>query len=420
MSEKKILIISYTFPPNNGIGGRRWAKFTKELVKLNHDVKVLTFNNRNREHFSNWANDIASFEDNITYIPTNYPKWLDYQKGLRGKVLYKLSLCYVRIRAKGNYYDRASFLREKVIHKVDFFIKQGYNNVIVSCAPFKLALWISELIPKYLQVNFIVDFRDPWTNNLTAYGLSSMSKDRIDSEHQSEKRVLNSFHKIIVVAEEMSKYFIDKYSISKEKISVISNGFDEDDFKNVSDAGESYLLNKNKIKIVFAGTFYDNADYLLEELADILKSNKEFLDIFEFHFFGAIPLKAKNIIEVLPANFYCYGFMEVKHVYSIISKADFCSLFLTKDINYSLSTKFLEYLSQGKKIIVFSNEGYTSKFVEKNNLGVSAAFGKMSQALYRLIEMHQKKDNKIDVLSESFLNDFNVKHLIKKVERLLV
>ncbi len=416
-SKKKLLLISYTFPPNNAIGGRRWGKFAKELFRLNYDVKVLTFNNKNKHPFSNWSEDIASLKNHISYVPDNYPQWLDSPKSSIDKILYRFSLLYVKLKAKGNYYDRASFLRAQTLKQTEFFIQQGYTNVIVTCAPFKLALWVSELIPKYPQVNFIVDFRDPWTNNFTSYGLNSMSEKRIRTENEAERRVINRFHKIIVVAQEMKDYFINKYRVSNEHFSVISNGFDEDDFREVEDVSRLYFQNNTKIRIVFAGTFYENATYLLQKLADTIRSEKLFLDQFEFHFFGTLPVQATAIVNSLKTCFFYHGQIELKKVYSVISNSDFCALFLTNDINYSLSTKFHEYLSQNKKIIVFSNNGDTGKFVEKNNLGIGIGPDDMHSSLLRVIEMHKNKTN---LSSETFLfQDYNVKNLVKKIEILL-
>ena len=42
---KKILIISYYWPPNSGSGVQRWLRFSNELAKLGHDIHVFTFKN---------------------------------------------------------------------------------------------------------------------------------------------------------------------------------------------------------------------------------------------------------------------------------------------------------------------------------------------------------------------------------------
>ena len=59
---KKVLIVSYVFPPKSGIGGRRWAKFSKYLNRMDIDLKVLTFQKKNDSNFSNWSKDTVEYE----------------------------------------------------------------------------------------------------------------------------------------------------------------------------------------------------------------------------------------------------------------------------------------------------------------------------------------------------------------------
>jgi hypothetical protein len=65
---KKVLIVSYIFPPKSGIGGRRWAKFSKYLNRMDIDIKVLTFQKKNDSNFSNWSKDIVEYENKIERI----------------------------------------------------------------------------------------------------------------------------------------------------------------------------------------------------------------------------------------------------------------------------------------------------------------------------------------------------------------
>jgi hypothetical protein len=44
-SEKTILIICYGFPPFPGIGGRRWAKFSKYLSSYGFNINVIASKN---------------------------------------------------------------------------------------------------------------------------------------------------------------------------------------------------------------------------------------------------------------------------------------------------------------------------------------------------------------------------------------
>ena len=41
MGNKKILIITYYWPPSGGAGVQRWLKLSNYLVKLGHEVHVI-------------------------------------------------------------------------------------------------------------------------------------------------------------------------------------------------------------------------------------------------------------------------------------------------------------------------------------------------------------------------------------------
>jgi glycosyltransferase involved in cell wall biosynthesis len=412
-SSKKILIISYTFPPAPGIGGRRWAKFSKELIAEKHDVKVITFSSDiGIDKSSEWTKDIVTYKDKIKYHPSHYPKWLIAPHSFLDKIMYRLSLLYVKLFSKGNYYDRASFLREKVMKEVQEYINNGYNNIIVTCAPFKLAYWVSQVIIDNPKVNFIVDFRDPWANNLTAYGFNEMSPNRIDFEKNAEKTVVTKFNKVFVVAIEMKNYFVETYNLPDYKIEVISNGFDTNDFINISnDESDFRFTNNPKKKVVFTGTFYDNSFYLLKELTEVLNTNKLLKDSFEFHFFGTMSHEAKMLVQQNSENLFFHGNVKLNEVYNVIRAADFCSLFLTDDITYSLSTKFLEYLSQKKPILVFAKGGATGAFVESNHLGFSINSKQMEEKLIHCLSNIQSGREET-VFS---IENYNIKNLTKKI-----
>ena len=56
MSRSGILIVSHTFPPSPGIGGRRWAKFAKYLHTKQLPLQVLSA--FSEKQGSLWADDV--------------------------------------------------------------------------------------------------------------------------------------------------------------------------------------------------------------------------------------------------------------------------------------------------------------------------------------------------------------------------
>ena len=90
---------------------------------------------------------------------------------------------------------------------------------------------------------------------------------------------------------------------------------------------------------------------------------------------------------------------------------------LTDDINYSLSTKFCEYLYCKKPILVFSKPGETTDFITENNLGFSISPNEIFQKISNLesILLECKKD-----INSDLLNRFDIANLAKKYDSILI
>ena len=160
-------------------------KFSKYLLKKNVDVKVLTSRNVNK---NGWLKDLELLKGRIESISFNYPFYLGIvPNNFYEKIRYHLSLISSRLKTDLNFYDKAVHGRKVLLSRTEFYIKKGYNNVLVTVAPFHLATYLCELIPKYPEVNFMVDFRDPWIENQTSYGYYSLSDSRKANEQISEK-----------------------------------------------------------------------------------------------------------------------------------------------------------------------------------------------------------------------------------------
>ena len=70
---RKVLLVSYIFPPFPGVGGRRWAKFSRELAKRDYEVFVVATQNPFKTE-SQWMEDIRHDRIHVEYIPMGFPK----------------------------------------------------------------------------------------------------------------------------------------------------------------------------------------------------------------------------------------------------------------------------------------------------------------------------------------------------------
>lgn len=380
---KKLLVISFTFPPIEGIGGRRWAKFSKYLLRENIDVQILTAKLPSTIP-SEWTDDInrLQIENRIHFFDTHYPEVLvKPPQSILDKLLYRLALYRVKSKIKGSFYDKSALCKGPFLAAVTSFIEKGFKNIILSVGPFYFASFLPELKKKFPNINIILDVRDPWTNNKTSFGYSTLHKERFEVEKIAEKKVALGYDFIVSVADDIGQYFINEYKISPDKVLTVKNGFDTEDIPPAIHLGNS------KKHIVFTGNLYEKANpsfqMFYHQLRDLKSQRPDLFRDFEFHFYGEIhPSMQHYFTEDL--NLFFHQKISLKSVYEKISNASACLLFLTDDLNYSFSTKFYEYLSLKKPILVFSKPGKTGLFVEENGIGRQMDGNNLSEVIESL------------------------------------
>src|SRR5690606_13015857 len=189
------------------------------------------------------------------------------------KLAYRLSLVYSRIICKGNYYDKSNYWEYNLLKHCRIIIKrERINNLICSVGPFRSAYFLVKLKEEFPELNYIVDYRDPWTNNETSFGFTSLTKKRFEHELQLEKKVLQKADMLTAVSKEMGEYFsnfVDD-TVLRKKFFVISNGFDTEDLPIENSITQ--FLNSEKVNIVFAGSFYVKAFHVFRKLVESILS----------------------------------------------------------------------------------------------------------------------------------------------------
>ncbi len=417
---RKVLIISYTFPPSPGIGGRRWAKFAKYLSD-NNEVFVLTTKD-NSEKVSPWNKDILELENEnkVVRIKRGAVKYIETTpRTIIRKIFYRATLLWIKTFNKGNPYDRGTLIKSAILQEAISLVKKHkIKNIIISAPPFGYLVELLNIKKQFPEVNMIADFRDPWTNNKTAFGFDVLASKRFLFEKEQEKKVIDGYDYIISVSEQMTNHFralLD--DDNQSKCLTVANGFDPED-NGINNITDNY---SDKLKFIFTGTLYNKTAYVYNNLLDYLihlkKNDENLYKQLIFEFYGDVPKdfeQKANRVETVKIG----GKIDMSEVYKKISESHICMLFLTRDLNYSRSTKFYEYLNLGKPIAVFGEKGETATYIEQNKVGYAMDERGIAESFAKIV-----KDWKLDMLPDVgkiSITDFSIKVISSQLDQILV
>lgn len=362
---KHILIISYTFPPNPGIGGRRWAKFAKYLTRQNFTVHVIHAAIKNQSS-SLWYGDVCENTDIIRYpVKTYYPQILvSNPDTFLKKLKYRISDNLLKLTTNGTPYDVAIGWRQPLLKKANELIqKHAIKNVIVSCAPFRSAVYALELKRENKNLNLLVDFRDPWTWG-KGYGMTLLSAKKLQAEKELEKKVMDGADSIFVPVTVMQQHLNQTYPQHTRKIKLLQHAFDEDEVK------PQPKTKSDKIRLVFFGSIYKYLEIFMAKLAKELKKyeNEYTLDFYSdsqnySHIFEQQQLlnKQVNYHENKPAA----------ELFKSFADYDFVLLVHPDYGKHNIATKFYEIIYSKTPMLYIGNPGLTANFIESNNIGLS-------------------------------------------------
>jgi glycosyltransferase involved in cell wall biosynthesis len=241
---KKILIITYYWPPSGGSGVQRWLKFVKYLPQLGWQPHVYTPSN------PSFAIADGSLHKDVPSeaVVVMQPVWEPFDafnklNRLLGKKpvkpsdfvstgkksLFKTISTWIR----GNLFipdARVFWVKPSVKLLTNYIIENGIEKIVTTGPPHSVHLIGLRLKKANPQVKWIADFRDPWTewDLLDTLMLTSLAR----AKHKKlEHEVLTKADKVITIA----PYHVERLqALGKRKVTLLTNGFDEDDFKGVA------------------------------------------------------------------------------------------------------------------------------------------------------------------------------------------
>lgn len=386
--KKKLLLVCYHFPPNAGIGGRKWSFLTKYLLKKDIEIHVLARYPATKQ-FSIWQEMTEGVH--LHFLKSNYPRVLEeYPKNIWEKALYKIYIFLFKIITNSNYNDRGLFLKNVLLEKIKETIKKyNISNVVVTGAPFSFLYYGSILKEQYKHINYIADIRDSWIKG-NYFGFDRLSENRKIEEKNRLKKVLNTADHIFVPY----PVLVEEYTVlgKKNNVGLLPHAIDLDYLKLREAASEDECV------LVNFGSQYAELDETMKSISAGIKDTTMKIKFYT---------DDRKYDDCFSANVYNVDFLQpIKYsaMFEILSSSNASLLFVNRHIKDFLSTKYIECIAARIPIVLVGTKGFVSEFIEKNRLGIFIEDSKVKTEFAKIPEKLKKLDynNYFDITPFTF------------------
>ena len=254
---KKVLVITYYWPPSGGPGVQRILKFCKYFPEFGWEPIVLTVNNGDYPNLD-YSLEQEAEELNIRVIKTKTFELFNLYKLIIGKKSLPsfelnqskkgfLSIISRWLRINCFIPDaRKGWIPYGVTAGRDLLTKENIKVIFSSGPPHSLH-FIAKKLKEESKISWVADFRDPWTDlfYLEGYNRLKISKAK---DVEKEMQILSGADLITTVSPSIYNLLMGKNL--RNKVEIITNGYDEDDFLRV----ESKANTKNSLVISYVGS----------------------------------------------------------------------------------------------------------------------------------------------------------------------
>lgn len=352
-------MIAYYFPPCGDVAAQRAVKFVKYLPKFGWQPVVLT----------------ARF----LYRTPHDPSYLrDIPMGVAvHKVFNPAPTVLLPWRIK-SFLDELFLIPDDKILWLPFAVRAGLKiikregvDVIFATGNPWTALLVGQRLKELAKTPLVVDLRDPWTQNVNWLW---RDEARYKREVQLESQVLGIADHIITVTEPIKEMLMNAYPFAAGKISVITNGYDGEDFAKGHQALSAQNRQRQKMIITNHGSFYgyELLEAFLQALQGIFREKPELKEKIELRFIGGWGHKViKRLIAQLDLKSNVKVMKYVEHSQNIRYLIDSDLLLLIRPQKYAYSAKIFEYLASGKPILALvPPDGVAAELIRQTNSGL--------------------------------------------------
>jgi hypothetical protein len=378
---KKVLIITYYWPPSGGAGVQRWLKFSKYLPEYGWDPIVFT--PENPEFDLQDASLIKDVHPAIDVL--KFPIWEPYKifkklsgtKRLKqGQVLEDEKSSLFRdlsIFIRGNLFipDPKVFWVKPAINYLSEILKSnGIKHVVTTGPPHSMHLIGLKLKYNHPSITWISDFRDPWTQ------WDIMKKFKmlpiVWRKHQRQEReVLKVADLVIATGQQAAQ---DLVALGARKVEVLTNGFDGE----VQMTARKEVM-KLPVQVLHLGMLNEKRlpELFFQRLNEEISQHPDAVELNLTGILSPLVISELDNLPYLKKNTALTPSIPYAELDVVLKKADILLLLQTasEESRTQLPGKLFEYMAQRKPILAFGNpDSDVAKILRDTNSGLMLSY----------------------------------------------
>lgn len=438
---KRVLIITYYWPPSGGSGVQRWLKMSKYLPENGWQPVIYTAEDAEYPvEDQSLEKDVAP-EAEIIRRPivepySFYKKFLGMKKGEKVKAGFinegtKKSSWKENLSVwlRGNLFipDARCWWVKPSVRYLKKYLNEHPVDAIISTGPPHSMHLIARALHKKLNIPWVADFRDPWTD-IDFYKDLKLTRCSDRKHHRLERQVLSEATRVVTVGWDCARGLENH---GANNVAVITNGYDDNicvETHGSASLHKTPTFTMSHIGIIGANrnpeTFWEAINELVHS-TDETEVKTRLIASLRVRLIGQIDNSVLESIRLNNIEKYVEIVPYIPHNQVIVEqqKSDLLLLLINNTPNAKgiLTGKIFEYMASGRPIFCIGPEnGDSARILSETGTGVTVDFNDKEKMKSVILEMiHKYQENQLVNNSNDAVEKYSRKNLTKDFVKLL-
>jgi glycosyltransferase involved in cell wall biosynthesis len=414
-AKKRVLMVSYFYPPSGPVGSERALKFAKYLPSFGYEPHILT-----TSRFG------PAPDDDQQPVHRAVDMWGVLVDPIRRVVLSSTpgeetatpivtpDSVYNQIKSYLMIPDQQILWYPGAVWLGQCLLSEGNCSILLSTSPPETNHLVGLSLHKLSGVPWVADFRDGWVFE-PLRPPECMRGWRGWVERWMERQVISTATQVVAVSTPLASYFVSRYPRHESKVQVITNGFDAEDISNCQ---VGYQKRTDEFLIVHAGALSlsspdRSANSFLEAVARMTTDNAEWRNALKVVFIGRYSRAERQ----LAARYGVERWVEFKDLLPKREALEWqrradALLLILGSRRHVVSSKLFEYLAMRKPVLALAQDTEAGRIVEELNAGIVVGHNEVENIILALEQLlHQWKNGSLDGYAHADLAPYERRQL---------